>query len=193
VCCCRTFSKVSSLLYWLNKIISELTCEIFEISLQHTATHCNTLQHTSSGHDEGPSDLEKGKENHFKIQLAKKGHKHQGCVRLRIQVLCCSVLQCVAVRHSVRILVLRLISTDKNERACVVLVYVWLKACVLNTVMLTHAHTCTRIHIHTHAHTHTHTRTHIYTRTHSWCYTMKMRELLMPYLAGVLQECRSVL
>jgi len=38
------------------------------------------------GHDEGPSDLEKGKENHFKIQLAKKGHKHQGCVRLRIQL-----------------------------------------------------------------------------------------------------------
>jgi len=63
--------------------------------MQHTATHCNTLQHTATlqEHSARPSHLQA---DIFKSQLAIQVTELHDFV-LQCVVVCCSVLQCVAV------------------------------------------------------------------------------------------------
>ena len=65
------------------------------ITLQHTATHCNTLQHTAAHEKE---DLQI---SHIYIRDAMSLAIAVCCIVLQCVAVCCSVLQCVAACCSV--------------------------------------------------------------------------------------------
>ena len=71
--------------------------EYVAVTLQHTATHCNTLQHTARPEEEGeclePQDVE--------CERATAGMSRPASLPHSLSAVCCSVLQRVAARCSV--------------------------------------------------------------------------------------------
>ena len=90
VCVCAM-----SLLYWKRdpRVISEQMYHELSLSLQHTATHCNTLQHQCIMDCRSHCNTLQHTATHCNTLQ----HTAVCCSELQCVAVCCSVLQCVIV------------------------------------------------------------------------------------------------